>query len=196
MTSAGSHGYAVADFVEDLKAMLEALGPSEATLEQAGRLMRHLAERDDLYPETGYAELGDDAPCVTLHTEPGGALTLWLLRVPVAETPRIHSHGAWGVACGYKGVALNVRWARQDDGTRAGYAEVAETGHKRLERGDAAWWPGPPDDLHSIEGRDGRAAWVLALLGAGSTDGMLMFDAEQRRVWRETSGPGCLPGSG
>ena len=191
MSTSGDNRYTVADFIDDVQAMLEALGPSDTALEQAGRLLRHLAERDDLHPETGYADLGDDLSDVVLHAEPDGSLALTLTRVPVTETPVVHGHGTWGVVCSYKGVALNVKFERQDDGTRDGYAEVSEVVRKRLERGDSVWWPGPPDAVHSVEGQEGRSAWVLALLGDGGAEGTLVFDVEQRRVWRTAGGPGC-----
>lgn len=184
ITQTESHNYTVADFIDDLKAMLEAFGPTEAALEQAARLMRHLTARDDLYPGVSHADLSDDHPGVRLHAEPDGSLALMLAKFPAEEPTRVHNHNSWGVACIYKGVDLYVKWERRDDGGRVGYAEVVEVERKTLRRGDAVWWLDPPHDIHSQWGQEGAAAWELVLMGRNiAGQDRLYFEPQTGRVW-------------
>jgi predicted metal-dependent enzyme (double-stranded beta helix superfamily) len=164
-TETEGHNYTVADFIEDVRAMLGALGPTDGALEQAARLLRHLSTRDDLYPDADHAALSESHRRALLHADPDGSLTLALVPIPAAGPERVHTPQSWGVVCGYAGVAVYVTWERRGDGGRAGYAGIAEVERKELRRGQAAWWPDAPDAIHSLRAGADTTAWVLVLSG-------------------------------
>jgi predicted metal-dependent enzyme (double-stranded beta helix superfamily) len=176
--------YQVANFIADVKEIVREHGVTDAGLARIGQLLPRLTARDDLYPGVTHADLTDDAPAVRLHAEADGSLMLALARFPSDEPTRVHNHNSWGVACIYKGVDLYIKWERQDDGSRPGYADVAPVEQKLLTRGESTYWLDVPHDLHSQWGQEGHVAWELVLMGRNNQGlDRLFFEPEEHRVW-------------
>ncbi len=157
-------------------------GANPEAFARLGDLLRILAAERTLADQSRLDALHhSSAQATILGYGPKGS-TLMLARFsPEAPTP-VHNHNSWGVLCVIRGRDRHTLWARQDDGSQAGRAQVRIIETRELDPGDVAWFPDVPGDIHSQQGI-GEAAWELVYFGR---DPMalprLYFDPESGRV--------------
>ncbi len=63
-----------------------------------------------------------------------------------------HNHGTWEAIGLYRGALQYSRYQRQDDASRAGFADLKQSESRTLHPGDATLLPGPPNDIHGFTG--------------------------------------------
>jgi predicted metal-dependent enzyme (double-stranded beta helix superfamily) len=141
-----------------------------------------LAADRTLLDESRLAALHQSSAQATIlgHGPKGSTLMLGRFS-PQAPTP-VHNHNSWGVLCVIRGRDRHILWARQDDGSQPGRAQLRLIETRELGPGDVAWFPEVPGDIHSQQGL-GEAAWELVYFGR---DPMalprLYFDPDSGRV--------------
>jgi predicted metal-dependent enzyme (double-stranded beta helix superfamily) len=168
-------------FFERAERLVADEGLNLRTFARIGDLLRILAAEESLF-ETRLAALHhSSAQATILGYGPKGS-TLMLARFsPEAPTP-VHNHNSWGVLCVIRGRDRHILWARQDDGSRAGQAQLRIIQTRELGPGDVAWFPEVPADIHSQQGI-GEVAWELVYFGRDpNARPRLYFDPQGGRV--------------
>ncbi|MEZ4523679.1 MAG: cysteine dioxygenase family protein [Thermomicrobiales bacterium] len=105
--------------------------------------------------------------------------TVWW---PDYGTP-VHDHMLWGLVGVWKGMELERRYHRVDDGSREGYAEMQEIGVAYNRPGDVSGLVPPDDDYHLIHNVTDQPSCSIHIYG-GSLDGILRhsFDLETGEI--------------
>ena len=187
---------AIAAFIDDVKRVLAAEGPTAAGLAR-------IATRMGTFVSQAGAGDGSETPAGNIHEGPRAqsgplyqdetGLTLVRARFgPEALTP-IHNHGSWGVIGVYQGRDRYQRWRRLDCGHGPGEAAVELVEERVLAAGDVVILPPPPQDIHAQQGLDGAAALEYVLFGRGDiamTQPRLYFDVAQGRAEQVVPGRG------
>jgi predicted metal-dependent enzyme (double-stranded beta helix superfamily) len=98
-----------------------------------------------------------------LHEEADHRLAIlavsWL---PAREAPP-HNHGTWAVVAGVRGAELNTYWRRLDDGSRPGYAELAQGKQQALTPGRVSRFL--PSTIHSVRNETDEVTLSLHVYG-------------------------------
>jgi len=139
----------IADFVADLKAATAGIDDPAAVIARVSPLMDRLAADTSWVKPAYYQCDGDQGFGITiLNEEPDHTLLVevicWLPGRGVAP----HDHQTWGVVVGIDGAEVNVDWARRDDGTKPGYADLEIAKETVVSRGDVVGLM--PDDIHGV----------------------------------------------
>jgi predicted metal-dependent enzyme (double-stranded beta helix superfamily) len=175
-------------FIDEVQVILVKNGnpPSEQTLAEIGERMKGLVRRDDL------EELHQKAQAEgrRLFSVPDG-LQLMLAHFPA--TTAIHTHGAWGVMAGYRGVERYKQWVREDDGSKPGVGKLRLIRDVEVKPGDVGWWLPPPNDIHQ-QLPDERGSVELILMGNPPAEKRLYFDVEQGTYEEATPAERHYPG--
>lgn len=77
------------------------------------------------YPDTRQAQLFEDEILLHLNPKPLFSIRMFIYE-PGAYTP-IHDHNSWGVIGSASGKIGVVKYSREDDGSRQGYAQLHKT---------------------------------------------------------------------
>ncbi len=141
--------YSLGEFVEDLRNIATKSLDDPAILESLTPLAQRLAVSPDLRgrcrgeinPDQGF---GFDV----LHEETDHALAVALLRWLPGRGTLPHNHGTWEIVVGVEGSETNIFWRRLDDGSKAGYAKLAQLSERAFYPGEAVVLL--PDDIHSV----------------------------------------------
>ena len=139
-------------------------GPAPATFERIGDHLRRLAADPTLIDTARLQALHQASAQATILGHGPKGSTLMLGRFGAEAPTPVHNHNSWGVICVIRGRDRHVLWARQDDGSQPGQAELRITETRELGPGDIAWFPDRPGDIHSQQGI-GEAAWELVYFG-------------------------------
>ena len=94
--------------------------------------------------------------------------TVWW---PDYGTP-VHDHLIWGLVGVWKGMELERRYHRVDDGSRPNHAEMREIGIAYNRPGDISGLVPPDDDYHLIHNVTETPSYSIHIYG-GSLDGVL-----------------------
>jgi predicted metal-dependent enzyme (double-stranded beta helix superfamily) len=157
-------------------------GPSPAAFAGIGDLLRTLAADRLLNAESDLSSLHQSSAQATILGHGPQGSTLMLGRFSAEAPTPVHNHNSWGVLCVIRGRDRHILWARQDNGSRAGQAQLRIIETRELEPGDVAWFPDVPGDIHSQQGI-GEAAWELVFFGRDpNLRPRLYFDPEGGRV--------------
>ncbi len=157
-------------------------GPNPVAFARIADLLRILAADRTLIDESRLGALHQASAQATILGHGPNGSTLMLGRFsPEAPTP-VHNHNSWGVLCVIRGRDRHVLWARQDDGSQPGKAQLRIIETRELGPGDVAWFPEVPGDIHSQQGI-GEAAWELVYFGRDpNARPRLYFDPDSGRV--------------
>jgi predicted metal-dependent enzyme (double-stranded beta helix superfamily) len=83
-----------------------------------------------------------------LHEEPNHDLAVFVLSWLPNRGTTPHNHKTWAVVVGMEGQEQEVNWARLDDGSKPGYAELKRSGEQVMTAGDVARCY--PEHIHSV----------------------------------------------
>ncbi len=98
-----------------------------------------------------------------LHEEADHALAVLAVAWLPGRGAPPHDHGTWAVIAGVEGDETNTFWARRDDASRPGHAEIAECGQSVVGPGDAvAMLPG---EIHSVANETSSVSLSLHVYG-------------------------------
>jgi predicted metal-dependent enzyme (double-stranded beta helix superfamily) len=178
--------YTIEQFIDDVKAVIDRKGVTDAGLSEIAEKMRDLSQRDDLFDIGEWREPtpgGNTIGSYRLHSEDDSTLILSISKFSHEHPTPVHTHNTWGVICGYRGRDRYEGFERVDDGSVADHAELKVVVDKVLEHGDAVYWLEYPRDIHRQQAFD-EPSWELLLMGRSTRGiGRLHFEPEQNKVW-------------
>src|SRR5204863_8343251 len=129
--------------IRDGASRVEALRPAFARLLGSdGWLPEHCARPDDR------SGMGGGIGQYALYRAEDGSLCLFSLVVPPGAQTPVHDHLAWGLVGLYRGEQDETVYARLDDGSEAGRAELEVAKRQALKPGDFYALIPPTDDIH------------------------------------------------
>jgi len=98
-----------------------------------------------------------------LHEEPDHTLAVFVVSwLPGCGAPA-HDHGTWAVVAGVEGPERNVRYARLDDGRRAGFAKLSRKHEFEAAEGELICMR--TGGIHSVHNDTGRITLSLHTYG-------------------------------
>ena len=160
--------YKIDQFIADTKDILLQNGPTTEGLTLIGERMQRLCRRTDLLEQGIELPPGNSVRNIQFYLEPDNSLWLssGLFRKdqPTIETTEMHSHGSWGVFCGYRGHEWYGLWERVDAGERKGYADLRQLEYRILGPGDFTVMTDHPADIHTHSPID-EEFWIIGLFG-------------------------------
>jgi len=157
-------------------------GPSPAAFARIGDLLRILAADRSMVDHSALDGLHQSSAQATILGHGPKGSTLMLGRFSAEAPTPVHNHNSWGVLCVIRGRDRHIRWARHDDGSRPGQAQLRIVETRELDPGDVAWFPDVPGDIHSQQGM-GDDAWEFVYFGRDpNARPRLYFDPESGRV--------------
>ena len=151
-------------FFDAAEGLVADYGPGPEAFTRIETQMRPLAADPALLDPSRLAALHNSSAGFTVLGYGKRGSTLMLARFPADAPTPVHNHNSWGVLCVVRGRDRHVLWARQDDGSKPGQAQLRIIETRELGPGDVAWLPDVPGDIHSQQGI-GEAAWELVYFG-------------------------------
>ncbi len=158
----------IRDCAREIAAALDRHRGDRAELGRAmDNALRRLMERDDLL-ELGAPREGNNV-AMSRYLYFDGELSILLYQVPKGQTIPPHDHGTWETVSVYRGSMRHIVYARIDDGTKPGFAELRAIDDRVLERNDFAI-VAPPDDIHSFTALADDTYGITVVNGAYKPD--------------------------
>ena len=173
--------YSLSQFIDDLRSITAATADERELLRQVAPLAERLAASASLKNEPAvHSEVEKGFSFNLLHEEPDHSLAVALLSWLPSGATLPHNHGTWGIVVGLDGAEKNIFWQRLDDGSRAGYAELARVGEMDCVLGQAVVLPSPT--IHSVENTTERPSLSLHVYGKNVYyTGRSQFDVVNKR---------------
>lgn len=139
----------ISDFVTELKAATAGIGDPADAIRRVTPLMEKLAaDTSWVKPEYYHCDEDQGFGITILNEEPDYSLLVevicWLPGRGVAP----HDHQTWGIVVGIDGIEVNVDWARRDDGTEPGFADIEIARETDVTKGVVVSFL--PDDIHGV----------------------------------------------
>jgi predicted metal-dependent enzyme (double-stranded beta helix superfamily) len=138
---------AVADCLEDVRAVLAEAGVTRPALERVKSRLLTLADRHDLFSFEQFPLRHERSTMHVLAEDPDG-LTLYAVAAQGRSATPPHDHTTWAVVVGVDGEETNRLWRRVDDGATPGKAQLEEIDETVVAPGTGVALM--PDDIHSI----------------------------------------------
>ncbi len=157
-------GYTLGRFVDDMRRLSSEVRDEQRLLATLGPLVQRCAlRRSWLDPRHYDADSGQGFGVHMLHEEPDHALAVFAASwLPGRGTPP-HDHGTWGIVVGVDGPEKNVFWARVDDGSRSGYAELRQVEERVVGPGEVLAMPA--GTIHSVRNDSEQVTLSLHVYG-------------------------------
>jgi predicted metal-dependent enzyme (double-stranded beta helix superfamily) len=157
--------YPIHAFITDAERILaSANGERERVVAELTPLVERVVWDDGLFDERYRAEPENGRPRYMYHSAPDGSLQIYVVEFAPGHPTPVHDHVTWGLigVCG--GQQRTTRYARRDDGSNPGHADLVLTDDSVLSRG-AVYPLLPPDDIHRIETVGDEPSYSLHVLG-------------------------------
>jgi predicted metal-dependent enzyme (double-stranded beta helix superfamily) len=145
-----SERYSIADLAVDLRQLCAKCDDERLILSRLCPLARRAAQCKSAWFERRLyaADEAQGFGVHLLHEEPDHNLTIFAVSwLPHRGAPP-HDHGTWAVVAGVEGREKNRFFARTDEGTRRGYAELEPVGERDCGEGDVLTMP--RGTIHSV----------------------------------------------
>lgn len=183
------------DFCETCAGELPKRTEPEACIGLINRLLPELVSDKDLFREilTGmargdeyldlrYATMFDSE--VILYRDPKRLFSIRMFLWQPGEYDPIHDHNSWGVVSPALGELEVVNYLRTDDGTRADFAQLVETGRNVIKPGETTYVCGS-DSIHKTGNPGQKINIQISLYGPSQTgrDYINGFDHTTGRIY-------------
>jgi predicted metal-dependent enzyme (double-stranded beta helix superfamily) len=122
--------------------------------------------RGDDYLDLSYATMFDSE--VILYRDPAGLFSIRMFLREPGEYDPIHDHNSWGVISPVQGELEVVNYLREDDGSKQGCAQLAETGRRILRAGETTWVLGS-ESIHKTGNPTQQTNIQISLYGRSQT---------------------------
>ena len=137
------------DLVQDLRSIAAETTDPQAIITRLSPLVQRAAlSKDWLVPQHYTCDDEQGFGVHLLHEEADHTLAIFAISWLPGRGAPPHNHGTWAVVAGVDGPETNTFWKRLDDGSRAGYAELAWNGEKVFGPGEAVAFL--PHEIHSV----------------------------------------------
>ncbi|MCA8951482.1 MAG: cysteine dioxygenase family protein [Planctomycetes bacterium] len=150
MSTASTDTYGLADYIRSLEAILDRRPSDRVIIREVSQATKRLCATDRWLEERFRVGSPDAYNRHLLHRDPRNRfIVLSLVWMPGQMTP-VHDHSCWGVMGIVSGSLEEVGYERLDDGSRPGYAELAEGRGSDVGRGSVAYLLPPHEEIHRI----------------------------------------------
>ncbi|MFP6729404.1 MAG: cysteine dioxygenase family protein [Alphaproteobacteria bacterium] len=117
--------YGLEDYVADLRRITAETTDESEIFDRLGPLAQQLvADKSWLKPEYYQADAEQRFGINVLHEEAGHSLAIFMVSWDPHKGVAPHDHGTWALIAGVEGIERNTSYARLDDRSRDGYAEI------------------------------------------------------------------------
>ena len=117
--------YGVDDFIADLRRVTAETVDESEIFDRLGPLAQRLAaDKFWLKPEYYDTDAEQKFGVHVLHEEADHSLAVFMVSWEPHNGVAPHDHGTWAMIAGVEGIERNTRYARLDDRSRDGYAEI------------------------------------------------------------------------
>lgn len=156
--------YSLADLVRTMREVTARTADVSRIVQQLGEPALRFAQTPACRaPEFRNADQTQGFGLFFLNEEPDHTLAVVVASLLPGRSLPAHNHRTWALAVGIDGSETNISWRRLDDGSRPGYAEIAETGRRVAGPGDLLTFT--PDDIHSVVNETSEISLSLNLYG-------------------------------
>jgi predicted metal-dependent enzyme (double-stranded beta helix superfamily) len=156
--------YTLEGFVGDLRRLSSEDRDEHRLISTLGPLVQRFA-LSRTWVDPRYYEVDSDQGfgAHVLHEEPDHTLAVFAASwLPGRGTPP-HDHGTWAIVVGVDGPEKNIFWARVDDGSQPGYAELRQVAEKVVHPGEVL--PMPAGTIHSVRNESAQITLSLHVYG-------------------------------
>jgi predicted metal-dependent enzyme (double-stranded beta helix superfamily) len=181
-----------AKFIDELRAIWAAKIDIQSRMEAAKPALERLVRDDGLRTISANWPSTEGGKNLLFYVDPDHGFAInAVVRVP-GRRGRPHDHGeAWVLYGVLDGTESLERYARIDDGSRPGYAEIEMTSVTTGSQGKVDLVP--PHDIHAEQGGDARSvAIILRSQKLGGTNIQHGFNVAEKTV-EERHGPRQIP---
>jgi predicted metal-dependent enzyme (double-stranded beta helix superfamily) len=173
--------YSLQDFIEALDRITRAETSQEEIVAKAKPLLAKLIGQPNCINEN-YTRRGATAyGRYMLHRGPlfNVSSVVW----GPGDSAKAHNHDTWGLVGVIENEIQETRFRRNDDGTKAGYADLEVTGVLKNKAGMVSCLVAPSDDIHEMNNVTDRNTVEIHVYGKDLTDMPRMrFDADNKVV--------------
>lgn len=135
------------------------------------------------YPDTRQAQLFEDEILLYLNPKPLFSIRMFIYE-PGAYTP-IHDHNSWGVIGSALGKIGVIKYIREDDGSKQGYARLHKTEDLILEGSQTDIALPLSQGIHQTGNSDSDTSIMVSVYGRPIRQVYIhRFDLENNRVFR------------
>jgi predicted metal-dependent enzyme (double-stranded beta helix superfamily) len=160
--------YSLQDFIEDLDRITRAETSQQDIVARAKPLLAKLIEQPDCIDEK-YTRRGATAyGRYMLHRAPlfNVSSVVW----GPGDNAKAHNHDTWGLVGVIENEIQETRFRRNDEGAKAGYAELEVTAVLKNEAGMVSYLVAPADDIHEMNNVTDRNTVEIHVYGKDLTD--------------------------
>lgn len=156
--------YSVDAFVADLQRLSGELADPKDLLPEIAPLAARLAEDTSwVLPEYYEVDESQGIGITVLHEEPDHTLLVETIVWAPGKGVLPHDHQTWGCVVGLDGTERNIIWKREDDGSKAGHAELTVAHQSDVGKGQTIVFM--PDDIHSVNNLGDTPTMSLHIYG-------------------------------
>jgi predicted metal-dependent enzyme (double-stranded beta helix superfamily) len=135
------------------------------------------------YPDTRQAQLFEDEILLYLNTKPMFSIRMFIYE-PGIYTP-IHDHNSWGVIGAALGKIGVIKYVREDDGSKPGYARLRKTEYLFLEGSQTDLALPLNQGIHQTGNADSQTSIMISVYGRPIRQMYIhQFDFENRTIVR------------
>jgi len=156
---------AITEFVADLRAVSAEGDPApDAVMARVAPLLGRMAA-DMSWVKPEYYDYDDDQGfgITILNEDDGNRLLVEAICWGPGRGVAPHDHQTWGMVVGIDGTEINVDWARNDDGSKPGFADIENARETAVENGVIVRFG--PDDIHSVRNDSDKPSLSLHVYG-------------------------------
>jgi predicted metal-dependent enzyme (double-stranded beta helix superfamily) len=156
---------AIADFVTELKSVAAAGDQAPAAvMARVAPLMRRLAaDTSWVKPEHYETDEAQGFGITVLNEELDNTFLIEVICWAPGRGVAPHDHQTWGMVIGIDGEEINVDWARNDDGSKPGFADIETARETKVTNGVLACFE--PNDIHSVRNASEKPSVSLHVYG-------------------------------
>jgi predicted metal-dependent enzyme (double-stranded beta helix superfamily) len=157
------------EFVRAVSEIVAAEHEPAAAIDRLRGPFGELLRDDDWLPEefarpAARSGMGGGIGSYLLYRNETRSLTLSALVVPAGAMTPVHDHLSWGLVGLYRGEQFEEVFARRDDGSRDGLAELDVVDRRHLRRGDLYDLIPPHGDIHRVVAANQQPSVSIHLL--------------------------------
>lgn len=133
-------------------------------------VLADLIKLGDWLPEQYRQPAPDRFTTYMLHSSPDRTFSITAGVFAPGQATQVHDHLTWGLSGVLENELVETQYRRLDDGTVAGFAELAVADVQQARQGAVTHNLPPEEDIHKLENRSPRDSVTIAVYGAVLAD--------------------------